>query len=355
VCGFVVWLGHGVVLSVVFSFVSTFVVLPLHHPVIVSGGLGAELMLWNLYTGSELARFDLTLVKPGAPTTPAATAVARHEGAGAHSSAAATTTAASIAESAAQSCYISAIQLLSLPTDADMKLSVTVYPWPHIFLLTYTPASLAHFAVDAVIDAPTTPMCLGHAHGAAASAPSGSVQPRLYYIDQQLEMHALAPQQAKDGKAAADFADASAEPVVAALLSSCNTAFATARASLADTLITDASDFLGEGSEHQQQGAEAKPAAAASSADRPPGRYISPFSSTAHSTHLFRLSLLQTGGFAFRRFFDKLQRERYVSAKKAEVAARRLKAKANRKQKNGTGAAAAATEEDGAEGEGMDD
>lgn len=99
-------------------------VLPLPHPLIVSGGLGSELMLWNLATGTRLCSFDLAAHKPGNEAAAAASSASSV----AATPAATVAGAASIAESAAQSCYISNITLAKATTDGKHTLAVSVYP-----------------------------------------------------------------------------------------------------------------------------------------------------------------------------------------------------------------------------------
>lgn len=159
--------------------------------------------------------------------------------------------------------------------------------------------------------------------------------PRLMMIDQQLEVHVqrLGAQCGK-WKDASATGDAAAQAAVKAAIASFASAFAPARATLSDTLITEenAGEFIGAGTGQPKNEAatpeqEARAAAAAAAGNT--GRYISPFSSL-HSNHLQRLGLLSASGFAFRRFFDKLQRDRYVSGKRAEAAQRK---EANKRQK----------------------
>lgn len=206
----------------------------------------------------------------------------------------------------------------------------SIFSWSLIFHLTYTPSSSHHFTVTSVHSTAATPMCME-----LVPASSAAATPRLMFIDQQLEVHVqrLGSQCGK-WKDASATGDAAAQAAVKAAIGSFATAFASARASLADTLITEqnAGEFIGAGTgqaKNEPMTAEQEARAAAAAAAGNIGRYISPFSSL-HSNHLQRLGMLSASGFAFRRFFDKLQRDRYVSGRRADAIQRK---EASKRQK----------------------
>ena len=336
------------------AFVSSFAVMPLTHPLIVSGGLGSEIILWNLNTGAELGRFDLAAHKAGETKAPDAAASSAAASSSPASSSA--VVSSNVAESAAASCYISSVQLLH-STDGVHRVAVAVYPWPSLFFLSYTPATHKHFRVDDVLALPSTPMCFHVTSPSPSAAHAGQAQhwhPKLFVIDQSLEFHAYTTT-AASGSGSWELAK---DPASTSLLSSLSGVFAEARACLGETLITpeNAGDFIGAGTvqpKHAAQTDEQRARAEAAAASGNSGRYISPFSSL-HSGHLQRLNLLNPGGFAFRRFFDKIQRDRYVSGKKQEAAQRQAEnrrtrtqnKKDNARKKKEEAEAAAAGEED---------
>ena len=93
------------------SFVSAFVVVPQSNPLIISGGLGSDLILWNAITGTKLAKFDLAPHRPG----------------GDAASSAAAATPASVEDAVTQGCYISNISLANTQ-DGEFTVAVSVYP-----------------------------------------------------------------------------------------------------------------------------------------------------------------------------------------------------------------------------------
>jgi hypothetical protein len=356
------------------SFVSTFAVLSLSTPLVVSGGLGAELVLWNLATGSKLGGVNLAAHRPGHEGV--AVAVAAEGGDALPAGVDNTSSSTEITErAAAQQCYVSNISVAET-ADGIFTLAVSVYPWPYVFMLQYAPGRASHFSVTSTLkfDSPPQVVLLAPATGgaqvsveaaAAASVPVRGVEARLWVLDQSFGLHAR-----RRGRECGQWKDATItgsahdQKAVTSLVGVCANAFLEATASLADTLITDknAAEFIGAGSEVTKAAAAAAAPAAAGGDEKaaggdaatgtPPGRYVSPFSSTAvASGHLGRLALLTPAGFAFRRFFDKMARDKYVSAKRAEAQKRR----ADNKQKRAENKAANARQKKVDEQAEMDD
>ena len=268
------------------AFVSTFDVVPVPQPMVVSGGLGADLILWQLEDGKEITRLDL--------------AAQRLLGASSSSD--------STAEPA-QECYISQVSYVSALNSDVHELLVTVYPWPSAFLVTYT-ASSRQLAVASSIPLDSPSM---HAHL------SGN---QLMFVDEQLIVRAV------------NTTGGAVNPTVEKCCSSFNTAFASAQSSAQSLLITshNAQTFVGKGTEGLKnlpttEEGKARAAAAATAS----GRYISPFSSL-QSDHLLKLSLLSNSGFTFRRYIDKVQREEFIQGKKKESQAKREAHKAAKQQ-----------------------
>lgn len=262
------------------AFVSTFDVVPAAQPVIVSGGLGAQIILWQLEDGKEISRMDLASQSMLAAAAPASSS--------------------SSASDSGKECYISQISYVSA-LDSDVHtLLVTVYPWSTAFLVAYT-ASTRQLSVASTIALGSPSM---HAHL------SGD---QLMYIDEQLRV------------CATNTTGGAVQPASEKCCASFNVAFASAQESAKGVLITEqnAQTFIGSGVhalKNPPTTEEGKARAAA--ATTATGRYISPFSSL-QSDHLLKLSLLSNSGFTFRRYIDKVQREDFIQGKKKEAQAKR--------------------------------
>jgi len=356
------------------AFVSAFSVLSLQTPLIVSGGLGANLLLWNLTTGTKLGGINLAAHRPAGEGQEA---VAVKDDALPDAKHSVPSQTEENEAAAAQGCYISSISVAET-ADGEFTLAVAVYPWPYVFVLQYSPSSAAHFKVTSVLkfDSPPQTLLLAPALGAmhmsdsaaaAASVPPRGVEARLWVLDQNFRVHAR-----RRGASCGQWKDASStgsahdQKAVTAAVGVFANAFLESTATLKDTLITEsnAAEFVGAGSEVTKAQAQAAAAAAAAGADPaaaagatpsgPGGRYVSPFSTTA-TGHLARLALLTSAGFAFRRFFDKVARDKYVSAKRAQVAQRRADSKQQRAANKKANARQKRKAEEGEEGEGEGD
>lgn len=271
------------------AFVSTFDVVPAQQPMVVSGGFGAELILWQLEDGKEISRLDLAAQRLLAASSSSAASASSSE--------------------PAQECYISQVSYVSALNSDVHTLLVTVYPWSSAFLVTYT-ASTRQLAVASTITLNSPAM---HAYL------SGD---QLMYVDEQLQVRAV------------NTTGGAVAPAVEKCCAGFNTAFAPAQESAKGMLITsqNAQTFIGKGTDALKNlptTEEGKARAAASATAS--GRYISPFSSL-QSDHLLKLSLLSNSGFTFRRHIDKVQREEFIQGKKKESQAKREAHKAAKMQ-----------------------
>ena len=280
------------------AFVSSFTVLPSgdsqQSARILSGGLGAELMLWNLIDGQRLQCLDLTTLRP---------------------TAASSSTDAGSSSANKGDCYISQVSTIASTTDSH-TVFVSVYPWSEAFILTIANASNT-LTLSSVVTLPTTPMF------------TRVSRDRIFLIDSALRFRAFS----------FTAAELTGDSVLSKCIDNLNSGLAAAQAVAGDYVITpsNADSFIGGSTEAppkfiQQTEAEKAKAANAAAAGHQ-GRYISPFSST-HVSHILRLTLLSAAGFAYRRHADKLVREAYISSKKAETAAKRQQQKEEKKKKH---------------------
>jgi hypothetical protein len=203
---------------------------------------------------------------------------------------------------------------------------VSVYPWPCLLLLELEldmsnhAQALVRVANHTRIELPATPMCVTIAQTqmtASSSSSSSSAYPSIFLVDESLHVrqyvHSSSGWSVVDNK-------------TSAALSSLNAPFAPVQASVSETLIShaNASSFVGSGPKDAQDQVNLGPNA----------RYISPFSSTQQAAHqMTKLNLLNAAGFTFRRFFDKIQREAFVQAKKVESQSRKVAQKIEAQKK----------------------
>jgi len=308
------------------AFMSTFVVPPVFQPsarpLVVGGGLGSVLRVWNIQEGNAPIE-TIDLRRSSSSSQKGAS------GQGKDQSTAADT-------EADQDCYISDISMAKTREPGVYELAVTVYPWSQIFLLRFCPASTPSLQLLSSHDAPSsqTPMCICLEPAALAEHSDNNNMRRIWSIDERLHVHATWMDVTGNSEGQVD-------SIVKDAVSSLDRVFLPAQDERDETLISDTSVSGSGGAATAASLPSTASSQPASISTTSSGRYISPFSSL-HSNHLARLTLLSVGGFCFRRYFDKLTRDRFIAQKKAESAERKMKAKMEKKSKKAAAAKEAA-------------
>lgn len=249
-------------------------------PIIVSGGLGAEVIVWRLQDGVQLAKIEL-----------------KQDGTAAALS---TSNIVSSSSPTVAECYVSQVTCLPSTTNGVSEVFVSIYPWSCAFLLNVTSSSItlkSSIKLPSLLNA------------------SSIHDDQLLLIDESLRVRAWSLSKQVEVNTSAD------SPLHTALVN-LNTPLINAQSTASTLLITptNASVFVGSGSNSKSTAPN----------ESQQGRYISPFSSL-HTDTLTKLSLLSPAGFTYRRYADKVQREAFIQIKKAEAATKRVEAKENKK------------------------